>query len=120
LRLIRANINWLIVLFDIFCALRLGVLTRFIPITDLRGFPTGLSARQRKEWAIMDTFDGLSPAFDNPQRVSDVVKMFVEEGCDVTHAGLVDWSGGSSTVVRAVKRCSSFDLGSIASSQQRG
>jgi SAM-dependent methyltransferase len=104
LRLIRLNIRWMLALFDLLCLLRLGVLTRFIPITDLRLFPSNLSAAQRREWAVMDTFDGLSPAYDNPQRLQDVVLMFTRNGCEVTFAGLATYPGGSSTVVRAIRR----------------
>jgi SAM-dependent methyltransferase len=104
LRLIQINIGWMISLFDFLCALRLGVLTRFIPITDIRNFPPDLSSEQRREWAIMDTFDGFSPEFDSPQRVENVVRMFTSYGCDIKKSGLIDYSGGTAMVVRAVKR----------------
>ena len=57
----------MLALFDLLCFLRLGALTRFIPITDVRGFPHNLSPAQRREWAVMDTFDAFSPEYDNPQ-----------------------------------------------------
>ncbi len=104
LNLIRLNIRWMLVLFDLLCALRLSALTRFVPITDVRGFPRSLSPAQRREWAVMDTFDGFSPEYDNPQRVQDVARMFSSRGCEVTHAGLVHYPGGSGMVVRAIKR----------------
>jgi SAM-dependent methyltransferase len=104
LKLIRLNIHWMLALFDLLCDLRLGALTRFIPITDVRGFPRSLSATQRREWAVMDTFDGFSPEYDNPQRVQDVARMFSSRGCEVSHAGLVCFPAGSSMVVRAIKR----------------
>lgn len=104
LKLIRLNIRLMLALFDLLCFLRLGALTRFIPITDMRGFPSSLSPAQRREWAVMDTFDGFSPEYDNPQRVQDVARMFSSRGCEVTHAGLVYYPGGSGMVVRAVKR----------------
>ncbi|QNI95418.1 methyltransferase domain protein [Synechococcus sp. A15-127] len=104
LRLIRLNIRSMLLLFDLLCAVRLGALTRFIPITDVRGFPKGLSPTQRREWAVMDTFDAFSPEFDNPQRVDDVARMFSRRGCDVTFAGMAHYPGGCSSVVRAIKR----------------
>jgi SAM-dependent methyltransferase len=104
LNLIRLNIRWMLALFDLLCAFRLAVLTRFIPITDVRGLPRSLSPAQRREWAVMDTFDGFSPEYDNPQRVQDVVLMFRSCGCEVTHSGLVHYPGGSAMVVRAIKR----------------
>jgi SAM-dependent methyltransferase len=103
LRLIRLNIRWMLALFDALCALRLGAFTRFIPITDVRGFPNDLSPSQRREWAVMDTFDGFSPEFDNPKRVEDVAHMFSQRGCEVVFAGMAHYPGGCSTVVRAIK-----------------
>ncbi len=104
LLLIRLNIRWMLALFDLLCLIRLPVLTRFIPITDVRGFPSSLSHSQRREWAVMDTFDAFSPQFDNPQRVDDVVSMFANLGCEIIFAGVVHYTGGCSTVVRAIKR----------------
>lgn len=101
--LIRKNIRWMLILFDLLCRARLEVLTRFIPITDVRGFPKTLSEEQRREWAVMDTFDAFSPEFDNPQRIQDVARMFEGCGCEVTFAGRVAYEGGVSTVVRAIK-----------------
>ena len=94
----------MLALFDLLCALRLGALTRFIPITDVRGFPRSLSPAQRREWAVMDTFDAFSPEYDNPQRVQDVACMLSSRGCEVTHSGPVHHPGGSPIVVRAIKR----------------
>ena len=104
LLLIRSNIRWMLALFDLLCFLRLGVLTRFIPITDVRGFPPTLSRAERREWAVMDTFDAFSPQYDHPQRVEAVARMFSTRGCEVSFAGDVHYQGGCSTVVRAFKR----------------
>lgn len=104
LRLIRLNISWMMMLFDSLCNLRLGLLTRFIPITDLRCFPSGLPSSQKREWAVMDTFDAFSPAYDNPQCLQDVVAMFTSRACEVTYAGLLNNGAGSSMVVRALKQ----------------
>ncbi len=101
--LIRRNIGWMVALFDLLCVLRLGIFTRFIPVTDVRCFPKTLSRKQRLDWAVMDTFDAFSPEFDNPQRIDDVTKMFEDCGCEVTFAGRSVYDGGVSTVVRAVK-----------------
>ena len=103
LTLIRKNVRWMLFFFDFLCRIQLGALTRFIPIADVRSFPGTLNPEQRIEWAVMDTFDAFSPEFDNPQKVSDVVKMFQGSGCRVTFAGRVEYDGRYSTVVRAVK-----------------
>lgn len=104
LKLIRFNIRWMLALFDFLSTMGFGALTRFIPITDVRGFPSSLSPAQRLEWAVMDTFDAFSPEYDNPQRVQDVVRMFSSRSCEVIHAGLVTYPAGSSMVVRAIKQ----------------
>ena len=104
LKLIYWNIGWMILLFDALCSLRLGILTRFIPMTDIRSFPGNLTPEQRREWAVMDTFDAFSPEYDNPQRIETVARMFAERGCVVKYAGLTKYPGGESAVVRAVKR----------------
>lgn len=103
LQFIRANITWMLRLFDILVYLKLGVFTRFIPITDVRSFPVTLSVAERLEWALMDTFDGFSPEFDNPQRLESVVRMFTRTGCRVTFADCVPHSSGVAAVVRAVR-----------------
>ena len=105
LKLIRANIRWMIALFDLLCFLKLKVFTRFIPMTDLSNAPSKLNSKQRRERAIMDTFDAFSPAFDNPQRIKDVKKMFESNGCEVTYAGIVKFHENSfSSVVRAIRK----------------
>jgi SAM-dependent methyltransferase len=103
LRLINTHISWMLWLFDTLVRLNLGVFTRFIPITDVRSFPKTLTTAERLEWAVMDTFDGFSPEFDNPQRIDHVVQMFSSFGCRVTFSGSVNYGFGSASVVRAVK-----------------
>ena len=67
--LIKKSMPTSLFLFDILNKLKLGFLTRFLPITDVRGFPKSLNNKQRLEWAMMDTFDAYSPEFDNPQKL---------------------------------------------------
>ena len=57
-------------------------LKRLIPIVDYTGiYP--LNAEQVKEWALLDTFDMLAPAYDNPQTAGTLRAWFEQ-------AGLVD------------------------------
>ena len=104
LLMIKKSIPTSLFLFDILNKLKLGFLTRFLPITDVRGFPKSLNNEQRLEWAIMDTFDAYSPEYDNPQKLKNVIDMFKDEGCEVTFGGLVRFKGGSAVVVRAIKQ----------------
>ena len=102
--LIKKSISLSLFVFNILKKVKLNFLIRFLPLTDIRTFPKSLSQKQIKEWAIMDTFDALSPEYDNPQRLSNVVRIFEEKGCDITFAGEVNFKGGFSTVVRAIKK----------------
>ena len=104
LYLISKSINLSLLLFDLMCFLKADFLVRFLPITDVRGFPKNLTKYQRKNWAIMDTFDALSPEFDNPQEIDKVIEMFREAGCIVNYGGIVRYKGGSTAVIRAIRR----------------
>jgi SAM-dependent methyltransferase len=54
-------------------------LKRVIPIADYRDiYP--LSDAQIEEWAVLDTFDMLSPVFDDPQTPNAVRRWFEEAG----------------------------------------
>lgn len=50
-----------------------------IPVANYVNDPT-MTMRQRYQWAILDTFDMLAPAFDAPQREGDARKILAEEG----------------------------------------
>jgi hypothetical protein len=101
LRIIKYNMHWLLWVFDTLCYLRLGFLTRFLPIADIRGFPKNATKKLRFEWAVLDTFDALSPIYDSPQRITKISAIFEANGCKVDHAGVVAFPGGTAAVVRA-------------------
>jgi SAM-dependent methyltransferase len=104
LGLIERNIGWLMAAHRRLVAARLGALTRFLPIADLRYvLPAGLTPGQQREWAVLDTFDMFSPEYDQPQRVERVADMFRRSGAQVTFAGYVDVAGVQAAVVRAVR-----------------
>jgi 2-polyprenyl-3-methyl-5-hydroxy-6-metoxy-1,4-benzoquinol methylase len=46
----------------------------FVPIKDYRGALPGLSEEQQIAWSVLDTFDALSPQFDQPQYLSTMEK----------------------------------------------
>lgn len=104
LALIDRNADRLIAWSRFLQRIRLGVLRRFLPVVDIFGtLPPGLSDQQLREWVVLDTLDMFSPAYDNPQRVEAVAKMFKRAGTKVTFAGYVDCGPGQAAVVRAVK-----------------
>lgn len=50
-----------------------------IPVADYAGDPE-LTLRQRYQWAILDTFDMLSPRYDQPQRDQETRRALSEAG----------------------------------------
>jgi hypothetical protein len=50
-----------------------------IPVANYTG-ERALSRDQRYDWAILDTFDMLSPQYDQPQRQQDVESALSAEG----------------------------------------
>jgi hypothetical protein len=73
-------------------------------LVDLRLLPKYLTPAQRREWALLDTFDMFSPEYDQPQRIQDVAAMFERHGAKVTFAGSIDVGGSPSAVVRGKKQ----------------
>ena len=105
MHIIEKNIKWLMKLEHILHRLGLRKLARFLPIVDIHGtLPKWLSETEKREWAILDTFDMFSPEYDNPQRIRDVAAMFKLHGADVTFAGFEYFDGFSAAVVRGIKR----------------
>lgn len=85
LGLIDRNLDWMMAVHDTLVKTPLRHLTRFLPLVDIAGtFPTDLTPAERREWALLDTFDMFAPEFDNPQRTRSVVRMFEQSGCEVT------------------------------------
>lgn len=64
-------------------------LKRIVPVVDYTGiYP--LSEKQLAEWALLDTFDMLAPAYDNPQSTGNVRRFFAEanlQDVEVFHWG---------------------------------
>lgn len=57
------------------------ILQRLIPVVNYTGvYP--LSKSQLEEWALLDTFDMLAPAYDNPQSVSTLKSWFTSSGLE--------------------------------------
>ncbi len=54
-------------------------LKRLVPVANYRG-ELLLDDAQLREWALLDTFDWLSPAYDNPQTAAIVKKWMQRAG----------------------------------------
>ncbi len=71
-----------------------------IPIPCWNYLDWGLSYKQRREWAIMDTFDALAPAYDTPRTLEEI-----REWCDPAVIEDVDlFIGGNGVVVNGRRR----------------
>jgi len=58
-----------------------GALRRLVPVAD-PGAALPLSETQRVEWSLLDTFDWLSPEFDNPQTAETVNRWLRDFGLE--------------------------------------
>lgn len=56
-----------------------GTLRRMVPVANHFGI-LPLDTRQQQEWSLLDTFDWLSPEFDNPQTPGTVQHWFDQAG----------------------------------------
>jgi len=80
--MISKNISWMIAATGFFTRIKIGrLVNRFIPIVDISStFPKNLSKDELKQWAILDTFDMFSPAYDQPQKKEDIKYYFLQLG----------------------------------------
>ena len=105
LKIIEKNIDWLINFYIFLNKMKLGVLTRFLPICD---FNTKILINLRKEklreWVILDTFDQYSPKFDKPYKIEFIKEIFERNGTKVIFADYVHFNDHHSAVVRAIKQ----------------
>ena len=105
-RLIEKDVDWLTKAYFILHKIGLGILTRFLPVADSRTMSTlSLNAEQLREWVVLDTFDMFSPAYDHPQKIEDVARMFERCGAKVALAGFEEFGQGfKAAVVRGIKQ----------------
>lgn len=55
-------------------------LRKLVPVANYTGL-LPLTAQQLEEWALLDTFDWLAPAYDRPQNYATVKRWLEEAGC---------------------------------------
>jgi len=60
----------------------------------------GLNYSQRKQWAILDTFDALAPAYDYPKTLDEVSKMVQGDQNDKTEV----FYGSNGVVANVIKK----------------
>ena len=104
--LIDKNINWMMSLYRFFEMVKVGrFVNRFIPICDIRNtIPPDLPKDKLREWVVLDTFNMLSPAFENPQPKARVVKWLEELGMKEINPVLRKYGSNNSVqVIQAIK-----------------
>ena len=106
LKLIEKNVDWMIKAQQFFNKIKLGkIVNRFIPLCDISGtLPQGLSKAQLREMCVLDTFDMFSPRYDQPQKVSAIVKWFKENGMENVWGGAIHYDNYVSYVVKGIKK----------------
>jgi SAM-dependent methyltransferase len=105
LKIIKKNVNWLMKLYILLKKIKLGFLTRFLPICDFdTKIISSLDHEKLKEWVILDTFDQYSTKYDNPQKIVNIRNLFEEFGAEVNFAGMVKFDDHEAAVVRAIKK----------------
>lgn len=81
-------------------------LKRIVPVADYRGiYP--LSSKQLEEWALLDTFDMLAPAYDYPQTKNTLVMWMKKAGfvnIEALHATLLVVRGRKSEANLSVSK----------------
>ena len=93
LRMIVANVGWMMGLYRFFATIGIGKLVnRFIPICDIDNtIPSGLTKQELRDWVILDTFDMFSPEYDNPQQLKTVKKWAEEFGLKNVKAEMISY-----------------------------
>ncbi|HRC32117.1 MAG TPA: class I SAM-dependent methyltransferase [Bacteroidia bacterium] len=94
MKLIDKNVDWMISAHMFFKKIGVGkIVNRFIPVCDISTtVPKGLSKAQLREWVVLDTFDMMSPAFDNPQSLATVSQWLKEFGMEQIDASMVKFA----------------------------
>ena len=103
---IDRNADRLIKTYQFFSRLGVGrIVNRFIPIVDIDGtLPKNLSKEKLREMVVLDTFDMFSPQFDQPQKISTVVKWFNKYGMKDVKGGYIYYDNFKAAVVKGIKK----------------
>jgi 2-polyprenyl-3-methyl-5-hydroxy-6-metoxy-1,4-benzoquinol methylase len=103
---IENNIDALIKAYRFFSKIGIGKLVnRFLPICDIDGtLPPNMPYQQLREMCVLDTFDMFSPQYDQPQKVSTVVKWFNKQGMTAVWGGYIHYENYRAAVVKGIKK----------------
>ncbi len=81
------------------------IVNRFLPVVDIDGtLPKNVSKEQLREMVVLDTFDMFSPEYDQPQKISTVVKWFGKYGMKDVCGGYITYDNFKGAVVKGIKK----------------
>lgn len=101
---IDRNMNWLIKSSKFLSRIGLKKLNRFLPVCDIDGtLPSNLPPAVLRDLCVLDTFDMFSPEYDQPQKISTVVKWFQKYGMKDVWGGEVKYDNCKASVVKGIK-----------------
>ena len=97
-------LDFLIKLSKILIKYKLSLLTRFIPIADIRNaVPLVENKKRFREIVLLDTLDMLSPRYDKPQRFEILCKYISSNNMTINFSGMIKYQNFSSAVIRGTK-----------------
>ena len=103
---IDRNADRLIGAYKFFSKIGIGrIVNRFLPVVDIDGtLPRNVSSKQLREMVVLDTFDMFSPEYDQPQKISTVVKWFEKYGMKDVWGGYITYDNFKGAVVKGIKK----------------
>ncbi len=103
---IDKNADWMIRAYRFFSKIGIGkIANRFLPVCDIDGtLPQNLGKEKLREMVVLDTFDMFSPEYDQPQRISRVVKWFNKYGMTDVWGGYIYEGKFRAAVVKGIKK----------------
>ncbi len=103
-KILDQHIDKLIKLYFFLCKYRLYLLTRFIPIADIKNaIPLNLNPKLFREMVMLDTIDMLTPKYDRPQKIKYISKLIQNNNFRIIFAGKIKYKNFKSAIVRAKK-----------------
>ncbi len=103
-KIINNYIDIVMALYFFLKKVRLGFLTRFLPIADIHNTLPNLEKKKLRENIVLDTFDMLSPKYDNPLKFSKIIKIFDKLNIKVNFHGYIEYGDKFRVaVIRGIK-----------------
>ena len=102
--IIKTYISFFYYLYNLLDMLGLHILTRFLPICDIKNtIPKNISEKLKREWIILDTLDMFSPTYDRPIKIKEMTNFLKEKKCKIIFSGYVNYLNMRSAVIKVKK-----------------